>query len=143
MAFEYPNPFSLEDIENPELGKKHEEERGYPTIYFQLSGDKIAKNTFSENGEGKPYQGDVFMFGGVFSPNKKWQSQNNCVGTGAEANTFTSATFPERAELETKFSCTNTTTAEPEPGDPGAVLPAGKPDDLGRRPYPGRPAGAA
>ncbi len=118
MAFEYPNPFSLEAIENPEIAKKQEEERGYPTIFFQLSGDKIAKNTFAGNGEGKPYQGDVFMFGGVFSPSKKWQSQNDCVGTGAEANTFTSATYPAQSELETKFSCTNANTPNPDLGIP-------------------------
>ena len=113
MAFEYPNPFDEEAIFNPETAKKAEEERGYPIVFFQLSGNKIDKNTFADNGSGNKYEGDVFMFGGIFSRSKKWQSQNNCVGTGGEANTFGDATWPAQTSLETTYSCTNETTPNP------------------------------
>jgi hypothetical protein len=55
LAFEYPNPY-------PPTEK---------TIYFELAGNRFAKNTFAENGgAGGPYAGDIFMQGGIFAKGK-------------------------------------------------------------------------
>jgi hypothetical protein len=86
LAFEYPNPF-------PPTKQ---------TIYFQLSGNKIADNEFSGNGGlGGPYSGDVAMEGGQFGSK---ESTNNCL-TG---NTFADATYP--ANIEGTWGCQNAKT---------------------------------
>ncbi len=142
MAFEYPNPFDEQAIEEGASGlQKFEEEHGYPIIFFQLTGDKFTKNTFAENGEGKEFEGDLFMFGGIFSPNKKWQSINNCVGVGAEANTFTAPTFPAQSKLETTYSCANSHTPNPDVGGLGLyyLLENQEVSEKGRTPV-GQPA---
>jgi len=94
MAFEYPNPY-------PPTAN---------TIYFELAGNKIADNTFSENGyAGGSFSGDVFLQGGLFA-NGQSQSTMNC----SEGNSFADAVYP--ADLETTFSCKNATTPNPQQG---------------------------
>lgn len=106
LAFEYPNPFPPQE----------------DTIYFQLAGNKIANNTFAENGEaGGEFAGDVTMQGGIFSGGKS-QSTNNCVS----GNTFADATYPANIEGTNTpgkpgWGCQNSHTPNPENGF-GAVL---------------------
>ncbi len=94
LGFEYPNPYPpTED-----------------TIYFQLTGNKIADNTFSENGSrGLDYSSDITLQGGIF-PKGKHTSDNNC-STG---NTTPDGVFPRT--LETEFSCSLSHTPPPENG---------------------------
>jgi hypothetical protein len=100
MAFEYPNPFPPQES----------------TIYFQLAGNKIAKNVFENNGyEGGFGAGDIFMQGGLYGAGKS-QSTMNCIGTGAEANTFADKSVPSQTELETTWGCQNATTPNPNEG---------------------------
>jgi hypothetical protein len=88
MAFEYPNPFP------PEAD----------TIFFAVSGNKIANNKFVGNGTAAvAYPGDLFMAGGVFT-----ESTNNC----ASGNVFTAATYP--ADVEGTWGCENKTTPNPD-----------------------------
>jgi hypothetical protein len=90
LAFEYPNPFP------PEAD----------TIYFQLSGNKIADNVFSGNGFlGGKFAGDVMMTGGLFGSK---ESTNNCLA----GNTFADATYP--AKIEETWGCQNKTTPNPD-----------------------------
>ncbi len=90
LAFEYPNPFPPEE----------------DTIYFQLSGNKIANNTFSGNGfAGGKYAGDVMMTGGLFGSQ---ESTNNCLS----GNSFADATYP--ASIEGTWGCQNKTTPNPD-----------------------------
>ena len=94
LGFEYPNPFPPTE----------------QTIYFQLAGNKIANNTFSENGTSAlSYAGDVTLQGGLFSSGQS-QSTNNCVS----GNSFTAATYP--ANIETTWGCQNATTPNPNNG---------------------------
>lgn len=91
LGFEFPNPFPPPTSE---------------TIFFQFAGNKIARNTFTENGSaGGAFAGDVTLEGGVFG--EPPESTNNCV----EKNEFTSATFPK--EIEQGWSCKNKTTPNP------------------------------
>jgi hypothetical protein len=97
LGFEYPNPF-------PPVAS---------TIYFQLSGDKIANNTFSENGtSGGSYASDITLQGGLF-PHKTFTSDNDC----ASGNTVPDGVFP--AALETEWSCSHSTTPPPNNGEAG------------------------
>jgi hypothetical protein len=90
LGFEFPNPFP------PQAD----------TINFALSGDKIANNTFSNNGSsGAAFAGDVTLAGGVFT-----ESTNNCVS----GNSFADATFP--GEIEGTWGCQNSTTPSPNLG---------------------------
>jgi hypothetical protein len=94
LGFEYPNPFPA----TPE------------TIFFQLTGNKIANNTFEENGtSGKEFAGDITLQGGIY-PHGKHQSTMNCVS----GNTFTGPTFP--ANIEETWGCQNATTPPPNNG---------------------------
>ncbi len=95
LAFEYPNPFPPQES----------------TIFFQLAGNKIANNTFVENGKaaGK-YAGDVLMQGGLFGEEA---STNNCL----LGNSFTAATWPPA--IETTWGCQNST---PNPNEGGETL---------------------
>jgi len=101
LAFEYPNPFP------PQAN----------TIYFKLSGNKIANNTFSGNGyAGGKYAGDILMQGGIFAGGRS-QSINNCVS----GNTFTAATYPANIEGNNTpatpgWGCQNSKTPNPENG---------------------------
>ena len=40
----------------------------------------------------------------------------NCIGTGAEANTFGDKSVPSQTELETTWGCQNATTPNPNEG---------------------------
>jgi hypothetical protein len=94
LGFEYPNPF-------PPTAE---------TIYFQLTGNKIANNTFEENGgSGLTFAGDITLQGGVF-PYKNHESTNNCVS----GNTITGKTAP--ANIEGTWGCQNNTTPPPANG---------------------------
>jgi len=94
LAFEYPNPYPPQS----------------DTIDFQLSGNKIADNTFSGNGyKGGAFAGDVAMEGGIFGTA---QSVNNCL-TG---NSFADATYP--ASIEGEWGCQNKTTPNAGGGFP-------------------------
>ena len=96
LGFEYPNPYP------PEEGSK--------TIYFQLTGNKIANNTFEENGtSGAEFASDITLQGGIY-PYHSHTSVNNCVS----GNTLTGATFP--ANIEGTWGCQNTTTPPPNNG---------------------------
>jgi len=101
LGFEYPNPYP------PQAS----------TIYFQLSGNKIVKNTFEENGtNGNEYNSDITLQGGIFpaGPKNKYKSVNNCVSE----NSFTNITWPHN--IETTWGCQNETTPPPASG-PGAL----------------------
>lgn len=104
LGFEYPNPFT------PENGFEG-------TIFFQLAGNRISKNTFRDNGSrGGAFTGDLTLLGGfseIFGYPQS-HSENNC----AIANRFTGATFP--AEIEGAWGCQNQTTPNPG-GGPAAV----------------------
>ncbi len=90
LGFEYPNPFPPEE----------------DTITFALSGVKVANNTFEENGgTGGEYAKDIMMQGGIFI-----ESPNNC----AIGNSTPDGTEPE--DLEGEWSCSNTTTPNPNDG---------------------------
>jgi len=115
LGFEYPNPF-------PPTTPEEEIAKGYGTIFFQLSGNKISENKFSGNGYwpvgggGSPYTGDLSLisgyaelFGGPPST-----SVNNC----ASANSFADATFP--ANIEGVWGCQHSTTPLPGNGLPAA-----------------------
>ncbi len=90
LAFEYPNPFPPNE----------------ETVYFQNSGNKIAGNTFAENGslDRPPFTGDVAFEGGQFGSKT---STNDCL-TG---NTMPDGSFP--AEIENEWGCQNKTTPNP------------------------------
>jgi Protein of unknown function (DUF1565) len=95
LGFEYPNPFPI----------------AANTIYFQLSGNKIANNTFSGNGSvGYGFAGDVALSGGLFGTKT---STNNCLS----GNTFGDAVYPEN--IEGTWGCQHKTTPNPELGVPG------------------------
>ncbi len=108
LGFEYPNPFP------PHKCTKAEREAGCAkTIYFQLTGNKIANNTFEENGtSGKQYAGDIMLQGGIF-PYRGHESTNNCVS----GNSLTAPTFP--ADIEGTWGCQNETTPPPNNGIEG------------------------
>ena len=94
LGFEYPNPF-------PPTEK---------TLFFQLAGNKISNNTFTENGTSlASFAGDVALQGGLFSSGQS-QSTNNCVS----GNSFTAATYP--AKIEETWGCQNATTPNPNNG---------------------------
>ncbi len=80
------------------------------TVYFQLSGNKVYRNTFADNGVGNPdaNAGDVTLVGGLFG---SMQSVNNCF-TGNALGTSVPA------DIQTGWSCHLSTT--PNPG--GAAL---------------------
>ncbi len=105
LGFEYPNPYP------PVKCTKEEKEKGCTsTIYFQLTGNRIANNTFEGNGtSGKQFAGDLMLQGGVF-PYKGHESTMNCVS----GNSFTSAVFP--ANIEETWGCQNETTPPPRNG---------------------------
>jgi len=95
VGFEYPNG-------SPE-----------PT-FFQLSGNEIAKNTFSGNGTNPgAFAGDVVLEGGLFPTPETSASVNNC----AVGNHFSALTFP--TDIEGTWGCRNRTTPNPgaEPFD--------------------------
>ncbi len=93
LAFEYPNPFPLEE----------------DTIFFQNAGNEVANNTFSGNGYlNGAFAGDVAFEGGLFGS----QSTNNCL-TG---NSFADATYP--ASIEGEWGCQNKTTPNAGGGFP-------------------------
>ena len=94
LGFEYPNPFPPTE----------------QTLYFALAGNKIADNTFTNNGFSKlPYAGDLTLQGGIFAT-KKSPSVDNCVS----GNAFTDATYP--AKIEEAWGCQNATTPAPNNG---------------------------
>jgi hypothetical protein len=98
LGFEYPNPFPPTE----------------QTIFFELAGNKIANNTFSNNGYAEPtspFAGDITLDGGLFGKGKS-QSTNNCVS----GNTLADPTFP--VKIEEGWGCQNTTTPNPEGGFP-------------------------
>ncbi len=92
MGFENPDPFPPTPS----------------TVYFQLSANKIANNTFSSNavGNGDPSAADITLAGGLFGTQ---QSVNNC----ATGNTF-STSVP--ADIEGTWGCQNRTTPNPGVG---------------------------
>ncbi|MHB8532164.1 MAG: DUF1565 domain-containing protein [Solirubrobacteraceae bacterium] len=102
LGFEYPNPF-------PPTAE---------TIYFQLTGNKVANNKFSGNGtSGAALASDVTLQGGVF-PHKQFTSDNNCVsGNTREGGPITS--FP--AEIEGTWGCANAKTPPPANGEAGIL----------------------
>jgi hypothetical protein len=107
LGFEYPNPYPPQEGCTKEL-----EEKGVctRTIYFQLSGNKIANNTFEGNGtSGKEFASDITLQGGIY-PHGKYKSTNNCVS----GNSLTNGTFP--AAIEGTWGCSNMTTPPPNNG---------------------------
>lgn len=108
LGFEYPNPFP------PVKCTKQERSEGCrSTIYFQFTGNKVANNTFENNGtSGKEFASQIAFQGGIY-PYKGHESVNDC----ASGNSYTGSaptTFP--AELETTWGCSNMTTPPPENG---------------------------
>jgi hypothetical protein len=91
LGFEYPNPFP------PEAD----------TIYYQFTGNKIANNTFSENGGSNRLGADVITLEGGLFPHGKYTSDNNC----STANTTPDGVQP--LDLETTFNCSHATTPPP------------------------------
>src|SRR5262249_57963987 len=79
------------------------------TVYFQLSGNKIFGNKFTNNGTPPdPHSADITLVGGLFGAQ---QSVNNCVSN----NTFTSSS---PANIELTWSCKLPTTPNPGAGAP-------------------------
>ena len=91
LAFEYPDPFPP----TPQ------------SIYFQLSGNRISDNTFSDDGT-EPGGADIGLAGGLFGSQT---SVNNCLS----GNVFTTS-IPQG--VEGTWGCQNAQT--PNPG--GALL---------------------
>ena len=91
LGFEYPDPF-------PPTAK---------TIYFQLSGNRISNNRFSDNGT-RSGGADIGLVGGLFGSKS---SVNNCLS----GNVFTTS-IPQN--VEGAWGCQNAQT--PNPG--GALL---------------------
>lgn len=105
LGFEYANPFTPEN--NFE-----------GSLFFQFAGNKIAENTFSNNGYrgGWPFTGDVAMMGGfseVFQGTRYPESHSvdNCVS----GNVMPDATFP--ASIEGAWGCQNKQTPSPGGGE--------------------------
>ncbi len=91
LGFEYPNPYP------PEAD----------TIYFQFTGNKVANNTFSENGTSGKYGADDITWEGGLFPSRSTRSDNNC----SSGNTTPDGVEP--ADLETTCNCSNATTPQP------------------------------
>ena len=106
LALENPNPF-------PPTAN---------TIYFQVSGNKFANNTFRNNGT-RAGGADIGLEGGIFGT---MQSVNNCF-TG---NRFATS-IP--ANIEGTWGCQNTTTPNGDRGLIGKIL------DLLNEATPGNP----
>lgn len=107
LGFEYPNPYPPEEGCTKELAEKGVCTQ---TIYFQLTGNKIANNTFEENGtSGAEFASDITLQGGIY-PHRSFKSVNNCVS----GNTLTGATYP--ANIEGTWGCQNATTPPPNNG---------------------------
>jgi len=105
LGFEYANPFTPEN--NFE-----------GTLFFMFTGNKIAENTFSNNGSGgeSEFMGDIAMMGGFSElfPGSRYppsHSENDCVS----GNTITGATFP--ANIEGTWDCQNKHTPSPGGGE--------------------------
>jgi hypothetical protein len=113
LGFEYPNPYP------PVKCTKEEREHGCTnTIYFQLTGVKVANNKFENNGtSGKSYASELMLQGGIF-PYKGHESVNNCVSN----NTYSGSapeTFP--ADIEEEWGCQHETTPPPNNGVEGIL----------------------
>ena len=133
LGFEYPNPYP------PEECTQELEEKGVcaKTIYFQLSGNKIADNTFMNNGtSGKQFASDITLQGGIY-PHKKFTSDNNCVS----GNSLTNITYP--AEIENMWGCQNMTTPPPNNGFGCDRIPGDPLRRIGETAQSGGAAGAA
>jgi hypothetical protein len=99
LGFEYPNPFPPEE----------------DSVYFQLSGNKIADNKLSNNGyRGGALAGDITLQGGAY-PHGIYTSDNNC----AIGNETPDGVHPRL--LETDWSCALSETPPPENGA-GSIL---------------------
>jgi hypothetical protein len=97
LGFENPDPFP------PTMS----------TVYFQLAGNKVVRNTFSANGTNPdPSAGDITLLGGLFG---QQLSTNNCLS----GNTFTTST---PAAIEGTWGCQNSTTPNPGATALGYVL---------------------
>jgi hypothetical protein len=101
FGIEFPNPFTPE---NGFLG----------TIFFQLSGNKIANNQFLRNGHahGGIFTGDVTLASGAneIFREKASESTNNCLS----GNSFGDGTFPKG--IQGTWGCQNNTTPNPGGG---------------------------
>jgi len=74
------------------------------TVYFQLSGNKIVHNTFSNNGNPSVTgAADITLLGGLFGTQT---SVNNCVS----GNTLSTSS---PANIQGAWSCKNRTTPNP------------------------------
>jgi hypothetical protein len=82
------------------------------TVYFQLAGNMVTGNRFSNNGVGNPdaHAGDITLLGGLFG-----DSTNNCF-----AHNTLATTFPP--DLQTGWSCQLNTTPSPGADALGYVL---------------------
>ncbi len=116
LGFEYPNPYPPRKCDKKE--KEEAAAKGETctkTIYFQLTGNKIANNKFEENGTpGEEFTCDIMLQGGIF-PYKGHESTMNCVS----GNSLTGATWP--ASIEGTWGCSNTTTPPPNNGAAGLI----------------------
>jgi hypothetical protein len=116
FGFEYPNPTNI-TTEPPSFVPG-------VTEFFQLSGNRVSNNQFSNNGynpsfSGSPlgaFTGDVSMISGIAEAlgGPKQESVNNC----ASGNSFKDATFPP--SIEGVWGCQNNTTPNPGGGEAGA-----------------------
>jgi hypothetical protein len=102
LGFEYPNPFTPPAYEK--------------TLFFQFSGNRIAGNTFVNNGYNLPtslFAGDIAMlsgYAGLFGKAPEPTSVNDCVSGNALVDT----TWPKN--IEETWSCANRHTPNPEGG---------------------------
>ena len=91
-----------EPVPAAEARKQRSEEKGVctKTIYFQLAGNKIANNTFENNGThgSNEYNSDITLQGGIF-PYRKYTSDNNCVS----GNTFVGGRHPWPENIEERL----------------------------------------
>ena len=120
LGFEYPNPYPPRECDAQEVKEAEEKGEGCTkTIYFQLSGDKIANNTLENNGTNgsSKFNSQILLEGGLF-PHKKYTSDNNCVS----GNTFVGSATTWPQEIEGTWGCQNATTPPPAARSGGAGI---------------------
>ncbi len=68
LGFEYPNPFPPRECNAKKSKKTKKKASLHQTIYFQLAGNKIANNTFENNGThgSNKYNSQITLQGGFF-----------------------------------------------------------------------------
>ncbi len=97
--------------------KEAKEGKCIQTIYFQLTGNKVANNTFENDGtSGMSYASNILLQGGIF-PHEGYESTNDC----AIGNKYPTGGVEYPTGLEGTWGCQNLTTPPPKTGG-GAIF---------------------